>query len=217
MHQTNIQPPPEEDRPFCFLFRFNVSPVFYITVVVTSRRAEFRQGVRACRARKAGSNVAKGPLKAASTNLWPGWTSQKGTTTDRHSSKCRATAPSIWRRHSTRREALPAWEERQETPSPACMEQGISGGQEKKQSQRCNPTEPQGFKSLVWSVNSGVGFQWTRSAAVSRCVHAMGLSRCCGTTKPASSSRSMETGIDGAKMHGRSGQAVNTSSLSTRA
>lgn len=185
MHQTNIQPPPEDDRPFCFLFRFNVSPVFYITVVVTSRRAEFRQGVRACRARKAGSNVAKGPLKAASTNLWPGWTSQKGTTTDRHSSKCRATAPSIWRRHSTRREALPAWERRQRTSSSACREEGISGGQEKKQSQRCNPTEPQGFKSLVWSVNSGVGFHWTTGPAqplVSRCLHATGLARCCGTT-----------------------------------
>lgn len=90
----------EDDRPFCFLFRFNVSPGLYIHSTAASRRAQFRQGVSSTPGAKSGLQGCQGPLKAASTNLCPGWTSQIYPTTDRHSSKCRATAPSIWGQHS---------------------------------------------------------------------------------------------------------------------
>lgn len=52
------------------------------------------------RARKAGSQCCQVPLRAASTNLCPGWTSQNGLTTGSALVRVSGHAPSIWGRHS---------------------------------------------------------------------------------------------------------------------
>lgn len=101
----------EDDRPFCFLFRFDVSPGFYMlgrrqpglpglpqhTALHNKQTDGIPSGVKhSTPGAKSGLQCRQAPLRATSTNLCPGWQGgqpRMALQRDLHSSKCRATCP----------------------------------------------------------------------------------------------------------------------------
>lgn len=136
----------------------------------SSNKQDGRNSVRgqAYPGAKSGLQCCQGPLKAASTNLCPGWTSQNGLTTGSALVKVSGHCPFnmgaafLWER------ALPAWEGSRWACSSACnacREVGTVDDQKREILPTVQPCRPQGFKSLVWSIISG-DVHWTRSPGV---------------------------------------------------
>lgn len=196
-----------------FVFCFDLQCFPWSLHTAASRRAEFRQGVehggREKRAPRLPRATKSGLYQSSPRMDIP--KRQRGTSTGSTLVKVSGHCPCNMVRHSMRREHCPLGKGSKGHGPPlaalAGREATLAAGEQKwKQSQRCNPTEPQGFKSLVWGIIQGWAYGPAAWVGAYR-----SLTRRCSSIR-----LSTGTARKCAKMHGRvcSGRAGDTSFLS---